>query len=441
MATEPAFSRSAPPTAPPLPLGLNVRLSAMMFLQYAIWGAWLPLFFAFLTERPLAPFTGEQAGLLFGVAAVGAIIAPFLAGQIADRYFSTERFLGLSHLIGAGLIWQLGSLTTFKSLLVFGFFYSLIYAPTLSLTNALAFHHLPDRDRDFGRVRVWGTVGWIVVGIGMGQWLLRMHTPLGEEVAAEQIRSAHVLGMADAFRLSGVLGIILGIYCFFLPHTPPQKGESKFAAGEAMQEIKRNPLLTLFLIAFPVSCIHQFYFVRTEGFLGHLKVRSALFDSIFGVGGGPMTIGQISELIVLAVIPLVVKRYSRKTILSVGLLAYVVRFAVFAYLPEPVFVVPALALHGLCFGCFFFLAFLIVDENTSSDVRASAQSLFNLIVLGLGVIVGNIAAGQIDKLAKPAGASEANFRVLFGVPMWVSIACLLALWLFYPSQDRTKTPA
>jgi nucleoside transporter len=435
MANPPA-STSTSLAAPPLPLGLNVRLSVMMFFQYAIWGAWLPLFFAYLTESPERKFSGAEAGWLFGVAALGAIIAPFVAGQIADRYFSVEKFLGLSHLLGAALIWQLGSLTSYRALLVFGFFYSFIYAPTISLTNALAFHHLPDRDRDFGRVRVWGTIGWIAVGIGMGQWLLRMHAPAEADASEEVVRAAHVAGMADAFRLSAILGGILGVFCFlFLPSTPPQKGKSKFAAGEALGEIRRNPLLTLFLIAFPISCIHQFYFVRTEGFLGHLKVRSPVIDAIFGVGGGPMTIGQISEMIVLVFMPLVVKRFSRKSILTVGLLAYALRFAIFAYLPYPAFVVPGLALHGLCFGCFFFLAFMIVDENTTSDVRSSAQSLFNLIVLGLGVIVGNIAAGQVDKIAKSPGSTETDFTMLFSIPMWVAVFCLVALLLFYPSSN------
>jgi nucleoside transporter len=421
-------------TSPPLPLSLNIRLSVMMFLQYAIWGAWLPLFFAFLTERPENPLESWEAGWLFSIAACGAIIAPFFAGQIADRYLSVEKLLGVSHLLGAAMIWQLASLQTFPSLLVFGLFYSAIYAPTISLTNALAFHHLPDRERDFSRVRIWGTVGWIAVGIGMGQWLLRMHHPTGPEMTE---RVAHVLGMADAFKLSAIIGLAMGVYCFFLPHTPPQKGESRFAAGEALREIRVNPLLTLFLVAFPISCIHQFYFVRTEGFLAHLKVRSPVIDSIFGVGGGPMTIGQISEMFVLALMPFFIKRFSKKSILAVGLLAYILRFAIFAYLPYPQFVMPALALHGLCFGCFFFIAFMVVDEFTTHDVRSSAQSLFNLIVLGLGVIFGNLAAGQVDRLAKPSGATETDFTILFSIPMWIAIACLAAFLVFYPKGRKS----
>lgn len=423
---------------PPLPFSLGLKLSVMMFLQYAIWGAWLPLFFAFLTEH--RGYTGEQAGNLFAIGAIGALLAPFLAGQIADRYFSTEKFLGLSHILGGLLVLQLAYLESYAALLVFALLYSIIYAPTLSLTNSLAFHHLPDRDRDFGKVRVWGTIGWIAVGIAMGQYLYLSPVPAGASEA--DIRAIHVARMADSFIVSGVLGLILGIYCFFLPKTPPQKGKQAFAAGEAMGEIKTNPLLTLFLVAFPVSCIHQFYFVRTEGFLGSLTQGTAgesavvkIINNVFGVGGGPMTIGQISEIAVLAMMPWVATRLSRKFLLAIGLGAYVLRFLIFAYMPALAY--PALALHGVCFGFFFFVAFIVVDENTSSDVRASAQSLFNLIIIGLGVIVGNYAAGQVDRLALREDGTT-DFSILFGIPMWIAIACLVALLVFYPGKRLTR---
>jgi MFS family permease len=245
--------------APRLGAGLNARLSLMMFLQYAIWGAWLPLLWPFL--RGHRGFEPQQIGDMFAVGAVGALVAPFLAGQIADRYFATEKYLGLSHIVGGVLVWQLASLEGYWSFLAFSLLYSLIYAPTLSLTNSLSFHHLPDRDRDFGRVRVWGTVGWIAVGIAIGQWLLYRHTPA--EGTDEAVLSAQQAGMADAFRLSAVLGILMGLYCFSLPHTPPTSGKQKSATLEAIGEIRRNPLLALFLLAVPISCIHQFYFVHT----------------------------------------------------------------------------------------------------------------------------------------------------------------------------------
>ncbi len=410
-----------------------------MFLQYAIWGAWLPLFFPFLTEH--RHLSDSQVGALAALGACGALVAPFLAGQIADRWFATEKFLAVSHLLGAVLVWQLATLTTFGSLLLFSLLYSLLYAPTLPLTNSIAFHHLPDRDRDFGKVRVWGTVGWIAAGIGVGQWLYHRHTPGDPSATAEIVRAAQVAGMADAFRLSAILGALLGLYCLTLPHTPPQPGRSRFAPGEAIAELRRNPTLrALFLIAFPVSCIHQFYFVRTAGFLGHLNLRSPFIDQVFGVGGGGlMTLGQVSEIGVLALIPMVAGRVSRKTFLAVGILAYFLRFAVFAWLPAPAAVIPALALHGVCFGCFFFIAFLIVDEETSPDVRASAQGLFNLVVVGLGVIAGNWAAGIVgDATRTPAGV---DWPLLFGLPAWVALGCLLALLFFYPRSSRSASPA
>ena len=424
-------------SAPRLPLTLNLRLSVMMYLQYAIWGAWLPLFFSFLTEHRKIP--GEDAGMLFSIAAIGALAAPFIAGQIADRWFNTERFLAISHLAGAALVWQLATVETYEGFVVFGLLYSLIYAPTLPLTNSLAFHHLPDRDRDFGKVRVWGTVGWICVGIGIGQWLLYRHTPPG----VADPRPFQVAGMADAFRLSAILGVMLGVYCLTLPKTPPQPGRRKFAPLEALGHVKRRPLLALFLISFPIACVHQFYFVHTAGFLGTLKHPLAeKIDVVFCVGGGGlMTIGQIAEIFVIALMAPAAKRFSRKTLLTVGLCAYIARFAVFAYLPTPAAVIPALALHGLVFGCFFFVCFLIVDENTTPDVRASAQGLFNFVIIGLGTIVGNLFAGWVAGRARPTPEATMDFEMLFGIPMWICVASLVALRVAYPGGKGATAPS
>ena len=425
-------------TAPALDAGVRTRLSVMMFLQYAIWGAWLPLLWQFLSAH--RGFTPGQIGNMFAVGAIGAILAPFIAGQIADRLFATERFLGISHLLGSLLVWQLASVESYSGFLWFSLFYSLIYSPTLPLTNSLAFHHLPDRDRDFGRVRVWGTVGWIAVGIGIGQWLLHHHTPPGATGAVAL--AAQQAGMADAFRLSSVLGILMGLYCFTLPHTPPSPGKHKSATLEALGEIQKQPLLTLFLLAVPVSCIHQFYFVHTAGFLASYQSKAAAtINSVFGVGGGGlMTIGQMSEIVVLGVIPLVAKQVSRKSLLHVGLCAYALRMALFAYvdklpLPPVATLVLGVALHGFCFGCFIFVAFMIVDEETTGDVRASAQSLFNLVIIGIGIIVGSKVA---DKVAKWATGPEGDldFSQLFSVPMWAALGCLVVLRVCYPSGRR-----
>ena len=194
---------------------LRARLSAMMFLQYAIWGAWLPILFPFLLWH--RAFTFDEVSMIFAAGAVGAIIGPFIAGQIADRSFATERFLALSHLAGAVLVWFLAEVESFRLFLALSLVYGLVYAPTLALTNSLSFHHLPDRDRDFGRVRVWGTVGWIAAGIAVGHYLRLAHTP---DAGPDVVAAAQNAGRAGAFRLSAVLGLLLSAYCLTLPVKP-----------------------------------------------------------------------------------------------------------------------------------------------------------------------------------------------------------------------------
>ena len=429
--------------ARPMEPGLNVRLSTMMFLQYAIWGAWLPFLWSFLSDH--RGMSGDAIGNMFAAGAVGAIVGPFLAGQVADRYFATERFLAISHVIGAVLIWQLATIESTWAFLAFSLVYGLVYAPTLALTNSLAFHHLPDRDRDFGKVRLWGTFGWIAVGLLMGQWLAYAHTPSDPGSSADAVLAVQAAGKADAFRLSAILGLVMGAFCLMLPHTPPSKGAQRNATFEALRETRRQPLLTLFLLAVPVSCIHQFYFVHTEKFLSLRQLEAPRWvATIFGAGGGGlMTVGQMSEVLVLAAIPLVAKRFSRKTLLTAGLVAYALRMTLFAYvdavpLPTTATLLLGVALHGFCFGCFIFVAFMVVDEETTPDVRASAQNLFNLVIVGIGVIVGSKIAGAVAEWATAEGASSPDYRRLFGVPLWGSLACLVLLLLFYPSKARVR---
>ena len=431
------------------------RLSLMMFLQYAIWGAWLPLLWPYLSNH--LKFSGADIGNAFALGALGAIFAPWIAGQVADRYFNTERFLGLAHVAGGVLVWMLASIRTVDQFLWFSFLYSVVYSPTLPLTNSLALSHC-DRDRDFGKVRLWGTVGWIVVGIAIGQWLLRAHTPgadalagLDATAARAQVDAARFAGMADAFKLSGALGVVMGVFCLLaLPSTPPQAGRRSSAIGEAIQQVRLAPLVTLFMLAVPVSCIHQFYFVHTSGFVGGLQggdgdAFSRAVNTVFGVGGGGlMTIGQMSEIVVLGFIPALAATFGRKTLLAIGLAAYAARMFLFAYGPgmaagagmSPLaFVIPGIALHGLCFGCFIFVAFMIVDEETSGDVRASAQSLFNLVIIGIGIIVGSKIASAVSDITKVDGAQD--YRAMFSVPMWASLFCLVMLLMFYlPKGER-----
>ena len=425
------------------------RLSFMMFLQYAIWGAWLPLLWPYLSGH--LGFEPDQIATMFAVGAVGAIIGPFFAGQIADRLMNSERFLAISHLLGAILVFQLAWLESYSGFLIFSLLYSLIYSPTLAVTNSLSFHHLKDRDKEFGLVRVWGTVGWIVVGIAIGQWILYSATPTG--VPESEIQASQNAAMSSAFVLSGILGLVLGVYCFTLPATPPTKGKQEFATWEAIKEVRMAPLVTLFMIAVPISCIHQFYFVHTSGFIGEFQRQSGddsiagFFNSIFGVGGGGMmTFGQLTEIVVLALIPVFAKSISRKWFLLIGTAAYFARMLLFVLAANLgldqgggvlALLITGIGLHGLCFGCFIFVAFMIVDEESTTDVRASAQNLFNLVIIGIGVIVGSYIASGVAIWATEG--DQINFANLFMVPMYAAAACFLLLLLFYPNRAQVES--
>lgn len=420
-----------------------VRLSVMMFLQYAIWGAWLPILYPYLLGH--VKFSLGQVGSILAAGAVGAIFGPFIAGQIADRHFATEKFLGMSHIVGAILVYFLAGTSDFATFLVISTLYGLVYAPTMALTNSLCFHHLTDRDRQFGPIRLWGTIGWIAAGIAMGQWLALKHTPTGAE--AEIVAAAQDAGRADAFLLSALLGLLMGIYCFTLPHTPPSRqARESNATMAALKEVRGQPLVTLFFLAVPISVIHQFYFVHTSEFLSGLQRASdaadqfaSLINRLLGVGGiGLMTIGQMAEILVLAAMPLLARRLSRKTLLAIGITAYAARMFLFAYAPTMPAILLGVALHGLCFGCFIFVAFMVVDENTTADVRASAQNLFNLVIVGIGIIVGSWFATAIVGNWATGEDGVMNFTRLFSVPMWIAIACLVALLALYP---RGRAPA
>ncbi|MHC4375334.1 MAG: MFS transporter [Planctomycetota bacterium] len=437
MSDLPASDKAAP--------GVSFKLSLMMFLQYAIWGAWLPILFPFLMGH--RGFSLDQTGNILAVGAVGAIVAPFIAGQIADRFFPTQIFLGISHLAGAVLVWFLSDIEQYSTFLWITLVYSLIYAPTISLTNSICFHHLPNRDRDFPRVRLWGTIGWIAAGVTVGHWLAMNHTPEGASEAMQV--AAQNAGRADAFKLSAILGIGLGLFCFVLPNTPPSKseGESNATVAALGQLFSARTLMVLFAIAVPVSIVHQFYFVYTSQFLTEVQVKAGgaglanSINKILGVGGGGlMTLGQVSEILVMAGVGVVATKVPRKALLLLGLLAYALRMYLFANFPEslPMLIVGIL-LHGFCFGAFIFVAFMIVDEEFSEDVRASAQSLFNVVIVGVGIIIGSRVSTEIGKRFSDESGAISDWKGLFEVPMYVALACFGLMLLFYRTGPNDPT--
>jgi len=420
---------SPPPRTPP---AIISRLSIMMFFQFAIQGAWLPLLFGFLYNH--VQISQTTVGNILAVGAIGAMLSPLIAGQIADRYMNAERVMAICHLIGAAVVLRIAYATNPNELYVHSFIYGLLYTPTLAFVNAISFRHLPNATRDFGKVRVWGTAGWIVSGIAIGQWLF---------FKAGNDKPLQFAYMADAMKLSAAMGVFLAIYSLTLPATPPSTSRQKFAPAAALREILHQPLLTLFLLTFIVAGLHAFFFARMAEYLnaGRLDVPAdSWLNKIFGVGGGGIaTIGQFSEVIVLALMPFIIKRFSRKTLFAIGLMAYALRFFAFAYLPYTWAIIPALALHGVVFGCFFFLVFITIDEYTTKDVRSSAQNVFNLIIFGFGVIWGNWFSGQLGAwVTRPD--KTVDWQMFYAVPGWITVACLVVLLVMYPKKGLGTPP-
>jgi len=358
---------------------LAPRLSLMMFLQYAVWGAWLPILGRYLSGH--LGFDSGQIGWIAGTAgAVGALFAPFIAGQIADRYFSAERFMCFAQLAGGAVLFVLAGQTSYTAWLALSVLYSLIYMPTIAISNSLAFAHLRDPDRQFPPIRLWGTIGWIAVSwVFPMVWLqvdlqLQLLPPFltGRELTNVLPR------LADALRLAGILSFAYGLLSLFLPHTPPKKSVEPLAFAKAFGLWRHRGLLVLTLAALPIAVIHTIYFIQTPQFLPTLPgVRDADIQPA-------MTIGQFSEIFVLAGLGTFLKRLGFRAVLTTGCLAYAARFAIFGLGAPTWLVVTSQAFHGVCFACFYATAFIYVERCAPADVRHSAQTTFGIILLGLG---------------------------------------------------------
>jgi nucleoside transporter len=374
----------------------------MMFLQYAVWGFWLPVLARYLQAAPTQGglgFTPGQVGWILGLAgSIGAVTAPFVAGQFADRYFSTERFLSVLLLLGGLVKIVTAFQITFQAWLVLSVLYSVIYTPTLALTNSLAFAHLDDPDRQFPFVRVWGTIGWIVASwLFPLVWLLtdvrlQLLPPFyaGTEVAGATGR------LVDSLIFSGIVSIGYAALSLFLPHTPPRReATERLAFAKAFRLFRRRSFAVLVAASLPISVIHQIYFMQTAPFFADVL---GLKDSQIGPA---MTIGQFAEIAVMAGVGLLLTRLDVRWVVTLGALAYFLRYAVFAatQLPVPV-IVASQALHGLCYACFFAVAYIYVDRLAEPDVRHSAQTVFGIIILGVGPVLAapflGFLAGQFS---------------------------------------------
>ncbi len=430
---------------------LYPRLATMMFLQYAIWGVWLPILSRYLQASPAEGglgFTPAQVGLIGGVGgAIGAVTAPFVAGQLADRYFATQKFLAFLLFAGGAVIFTLAFQTSFAAWLGLSMLYSVLFMPTLGLSNSLSFAHLEDPERRFPLVRVWGTIGWIAASwIFPLVWLLQgvSFQALPPFYQGTELPDA-VSRLVDALKWSGVGAMLYAAFAFFvLPDTPPKRDAvEKLAFARAFGLLRKPSFLVLVLASLPIAIIHQIYFIQTGPYFG----------DVLGLGasqiGPAMTIGQFAEIAVMLLTGWLLQRLGFRWVITIGALAYCVRYAIFAstFLPVPV-IIASQAIHGLCYACFFAAAFIYVDRIAPEDVRHSAQTVFGIIILGVGPVLSSSVLGVLNNLL-PHATWPIDYPKLWAVLSAVGLGTALFFATFFREvrevrddpDDRAKEAA
>lgn len=378
-------------------------LSVMMFLQYAVWGVWLPYLANYITsgtEKGGLGFTPAQMGWILGLAgSIGAVSAPFLAGQIADRFLAAEKYLALLLIGGGAVKFATAYVHDYTTFLVMSVLYSVMYMPTLALTNSIAFAHLNSPERQFPRVRTWGTIGWIVASNAFPLIWLQTNVKLSALppffVGTEKEHAVALIG--DCLRVAGVVSVLYGVWAFiFLPKTPPTRSvEHPFAFLRAFGMLAHPGFLIVTLAALPISMIHQVYFFRMAPFLTDFLKFGQQYT------GPIMSVGQFSEIAFLAILGMFLKRLGYRWTLTLGCVAYAARFALFAAgTPETrAMVVGVNVLHGVCYAFFFAGAYVYVERISPKDIRHSAQTVFGIIILGIGPVLAGAYNQWLDTFA------------------------------------------
>lgn len=396
---------------------LTFRLFGMMLLEFFIWGAWLPLIWGYMEGLG---FTGTQIALIGSAFAIASVLAIFFGNQFVDRTFAAERFMAGSHLIGGlsmiGLFFTKDFTVFFTLMLI----HSICYVPTISVANSLVFSHLKDAQAEFGKVRMGGTIGWI-----LASWPLYF---VLKGVSGAELQ--HALGYI--FWVAGGASLLLAVFSLSLPHTPPKPAGGSTEAlawREAFGVLLSKPyLLVLFIVTFIDSTVHNGYFLLTGGFLGHIGVKA---ENIMPI----MSIGQVMEIVTMAGLGYFLKRLGWRWTMTLGILGHAARFLVFAFASSSIATVVAVQLiHGICYAFFFATLYIFIDVAFPKDARTSAQGLFNLLVLGLG----DLAAKWIflPLQAKLTHDGVVNYQQLMLVPAALGVlAAVILLVGFNPPAE------
>ncbi|MBI4584755.1 MAG: MFS transporter [Planctomycetes bacterium] len=421
---------------------VGLKLFLMMVLEFFIWGAWLPLIYNYL---PSLGFTTQEQSWILNAFPIAAIIGIFFSNQFADRNFAAEKFLGFSHLAGGLAMLGLAFTRSFWPFFSLMMIHCLLYVPTISIVNSIAFAQMKDAQKEFGRVRTGGTIGWILAAWpftfilvdwdkvqaanpqGLRDWL---YTVLGSGLTGEALQA----GTRWTYIVAAIASLALAAFSLALPHTPPKPamtGADKLAWLEAMRLLRHPFVLILWLVTLVDAAVLYSYFNWTARFLGEIGIPGNWIMPV-------MSIGQVAEILTMLVLGAFLKRFGWRATMIIGILGHVARFAVFAYLPQFQGVIVAInILHGICYAFFFATVYIFVDEVFPKDVRASAQGLFNMMILGLGALVANtVCPVLIQKTFTANGVTD--FRGLFLVPLTAAAIAAVALGMFFRPPEKEK---
>jgi nucleoside transporter len=402
----------------------------MMFLQFFIWGAWYTSIAVYMTAEGM----GDLTHWPFTVNPIAAIVAPFFLGLVADRYFSTEKVLGVLHILGGLVLLAVpqfsGTPVVFVLLLLL---YNLCYMPTLGLANSLAFHNIADQEKHFPLIRVFGTIGWIVAGLVFVSLVLRTFAPEGSLPEQTPL----------PLYLAAVSSLLLGLYSFSLPHTPPpaegEKVSLRSIVGlDALKELGSRPFYVFLgaslLISIPLAAYYNFTQLFLEG---------TGFQNI----AGTQTLGQMSEVIFMLLMPLFFVRLGVKWMLVAGMGAWVLRYVFFALAaPSEVFwmIIVGIALHGICYDFFFVTGQVYVDKKSTPAIRGQAQGMLVLVTYGLGMLIGAQAAGRLfNTFLGDAGAlTLGQWQQFWFVPAAFAAVIMVGFALLFNDRvDQSRAKA